>query len=677
MERSYGESRHHASLLRLWFFVVLVMFFGAFAVVVMMLPQTSLEVARAMTYVVVAACALVCCALIWWAVIFVRAFAKPLRVLRQSLLERDMFVLSEVDRIEVEWARSVLRRNCIAGFAMLGMLIIWISSMALFRVLLHDPKAQSGSDEHDILEFAVYGLIENLCGFVSAIALAVVSGIFARALQLKNVHRARRERLESDSSDAITSPDEASGHAANSRPAAPSMTGELGAFDVDAALPLPPLAIAVPPSGVGVPVPPPLEPDTATAHPCHRWGTAGEHKVEELAHRCVPLECLLSFYMKLCAHDVAMRYEDYADGKSTTGDVVRQAIIPMTAANRCAMARRWASVEPKPADCMVTHSWQNRFQHLVSAVVADGLNVNSYGLVGTHLTHEKHSQLKQNLLSLNTLRKRYWICAFSVNQHRGICGSHGPDPPSKRSEYAAWDRARRDTSTGKLYPLCNCRCEKYLNNSPLCEMNKFDCMMDYLQVNVPRFNQVIAVDREFTLFQRAWCIAELDKAHNLNITQHVKIYAHVDLERHRSKLEKFDVNKCKASRPEDKAEIMSRIGDAEKFNERVRGLVLGVGGLFTRWCDGEALLVTAGMVVAREVRRQHGILTPEPSREVSMETSSSSANIESSGNLAGPVHSLRNMLRRTFNAPIPQNAATSDADSRAHQMLLTVPQRDV
>merc|ERR1719313_2921127 len=88
--------------------------------------------------------------------------------------------------------------------------------------------------------------------------------------------------------------------------------------------------------------------------------------------------------------------------------------------------------------------------------------------------------------------RSYWICAFCVDQHVSIC-----DTPGK---------------------------EKYENGDPRCEMDKFEAMMSFLK-NLPgtngRFMQVIAVDRKFEIFERAWCLAEIAEAHRSQIRPHL------------------------------------------------------------------------------------------------------------------------------------------------------------
>ena len=43
-------------------------------------------------------------------------------------------------------------------------------------------------------------------------------------------------------------------------------------------------------------------------------------------------------------------------------------------------------------------------------------------------------------------------------------------------------------------------------------MNKFDEMMAFLAARDPEFCQVVAVDSDFGVFTRAWCMAEVAQA---------------------------------------------------------------------------------------------------------------------------------------------------------------------
>ena len=90
----------------------------------------------------------------------------------------------------------------------------------------------------------------------------------------------------------------------------------------------------------------------------------------------------------------------------------------------------------------------------------------------------------------------------------------------------------RDTVTGEVLPSCDCLTPKYFNDHPIqCELNKFDCMMKLLHRRHSAtgggtaFLQVVAIDRDFSLFSRAWCVAELVEAYNSKMDQHVMLHS--------------------------------------------------------------------------------------------------------------------------------------------------------
>mmetsp|Transcript_25352 Transcript_25352/g.69188 ORF Transcript_25352/g.69188 Transcript_25352/m.69188 type:complete len:170 (+) Transcript_25352:60-569(+) len=111
--------------------------------------------------------------------------------------------------------------------------------------------------------------------------------------------------------------------------------------------------------------------------------TAAWHgKVRELADRGVQPGQLLDFYAALGAGDMP----HFHPGRSTTNDVVRQAIIPASVPKEpAARGVAWATMASgggaQPADHMVTHSWDNLFSHLVAAVVADALGLEDLRLL--------------------------------------------------------------------------------------------------------------------------------------------------------------------------------------------------------------------------------------------------------------------------------------------------------
>lgn len=149
-----------------------------------------------------------------------------------------------------------------------------------------------------------------------------------------------------------------------------------------------------------------------------------EGKVSELAGRGLSLRALLKFYAGL-GQDCMTHFDPEVH---TTGDVVRQAIIPLTADDPrfgpCALATQLMDGAPTPAQRMVTHAWSNRFAHLVAAMVADALGYSTYESFLPRLQAGSIPELMRELEQRNKLHITYWVCAFSVNQHAGICGAN-------------------------------------------------------------------------------------------------------------------------------------------------------------------------------------------------------------------------------------------------------------
>ena len=254
-------------------------------------------------------------------------------------------------------------------------------------------------------------------------------------------------------------------------------------------------------------------------------------KVQELAHRSIDLESLLDFYEKL-GSEVMKHYDPHA---STTADVVRQAVIPLSRVGDGGVSYTdYLVIEGKPSrqmpDCMVTHTWSGLFVHLVAAVVSDALELDEYHQIAAKISEGKLGMVRQWLADKGVLQNHYWICCFCVNQHASICNGVGsaPDDPAARTR---WERNRRDTATGQLLTFCTCAEPKVLNDQPdRCELNKFHVMMLWLQQANPKFRQLVAADCEFTVFERLWCVAELVAAHDADIPQCICLHSNKPFE---------------------------------------------------------------------------------------------------------------------------------------------------
>lgn len=151
---------------------------------------------------------------------------------------------------------------------------------------------------------------------------------------------------------------------------------------------------------------------------CAPW----DEKVRDLASRGVTVRALLAFYRRLGTPESMSHFDAAAH---TTADVVRQAIIPQSRGQEHssgALAVALMSGRETVPQHMVTHSWSNRFSHLVAAVVAHALGAPSFEQVLPRLGDEELGALESELFWKGTLDEAYWICAFAVDQHAAICG---------------------------------------------------------------------------------------------------------------------------------------------------------------------------------------------------------------------------------------------------------------
>lgn len=133
-----------------------------------------------------------------------------------------------------------------------------------------------------------------------------------------------------------------------------------------------------------------------------------QEAVRDLAYRGFTLEQLLAFYKRL---PVVMPH--FAPDVHTTADVARQAIIPETADERCAMAVKMMGGVPTVPHTMVTHAWSNLFRDLVASIFADALHQQCFSwiafLLDTDLT------TLEKMLDSAALAKTYWVCVCSLS----------------------------------------------------------------------------------------------------------------------------------------------------------------------------------------------------------------------------------------------------------------------
>ena len=80
---------------------------------------------------------------------------------------------------------------------------------------------------------------------------------------------------------------------------------------------------------------------------------------------------------------------------------------------------------------------------------------------------------------------------------------------------------------------------------------------------------MIAVDENFVLFSRAWCVAEVAAAHKVGMRQDIKIVSSDALNRNERRLRNMHIENMEATRQEDKDEILRKIDDHAAFDARV------------------------------------------------------------------------------------------------------------
>ncbi|CAE8632318.1 unnamed protein product [Polarella glacialis] len=338
-----------------------------------------------------------------------------------------------------------------------------------------------------------------------------------------------------------------------------------------------------------------------------------DETVQSLSARSLEVEELLEFFCLLGPSWDASGAEavmpSYDPWLSTTGDVVRGAIIPFSRAGDCGLAYAnclpgaTTSTSTTLPDCMVSHTWSALFLDLVAAVVADSLELDEYGKVAQRLAKPRGAhKLLQEVRRKSC--QRYWICAFCVNQHAGICNGFGSEPTPGSDQHSRWDAGRRDTVTGQVFGLCSCSEPKYFDG-PICEMNKFDDMMGLLQHRQPNLRHLVAVDRRFELFSRARCVAELVQSYLSNLPQTVLLLSNRALDVQAECLQTYiflatlTVLECKASREEDRLQILAKIPDVHEFDVQLQAVIFGSRGLLRNALAGFDRVDAAAMAARR------------------------------------------------------------------------------
>ncbi len=86
-------------------------------------------------------------------------------------------------------------------------------------------------------------------------------------------------------------------------------------------------------------------------------------------------------------------------------------------------------------------------------------------------------------------------------------------------------------------------------------------MMRMLSARSADFSQVIAIDANYMIFNRAWCIAELAAASAAGMPQQLKVLSFEGFKNHHSDLRGLRIQDMEASYAPDREAILRKIGD--------------------------------------------------------------------------------------------------------------------
>merc|ERR1712217_648461 len=103
--------------------------------------------------------------------------------------------------------------------------------------------------------------------------------------------------------------------------------------------------------------------------------------------------------------------------------------------------------------------------------------------------------------------------------------------------------------------------------------------MSFLAATDKGFRQLVAIDLNFSLFSRAWCVAELAAADKMGIQQSLAMHSRESLQDAQDRLRDLRIEAMSAARPEDVEEILSRIPDVSGFNDHLQEMLFGNTGL--------------------------------------------------------------------------------------------------
>eukprot|EP00931_Biecheleriopsis_adriatica_P054014 TRINITY_DN31750_c0_g1_i12.p1 TRINITY_DN31750_c0_g1~~TRINITY_DN31750_c0_g1_i12.p1 ORF type:complete len:370 (+),score=36.00 TRINITY_DN31750_c0_g1_i12:18-1127(+) len=248
------------------------------------------------------------------------------------------------------------------------------------------------------------------------------------------------------------------------------------------------------------------------------------------------------------------------DQFTTTTEIVRDIIIPETAA---AGVGAYMDIMPggrHEPDVLVSHWWGARFYDDI-VCISKYATCSSGDDLTTFIDRSYLEAIDPDL------DKTFWMCIFAVNQHVSICGDcWGCRAGAKWTSSLYASNPCQICGKEKFNP-CNCGSLKYPTGHEQCEVDKFHLVMGRIR------KLLVALDPGLIMLTRIWCISEIGtclaekydisfgtsgtvKPHQLEGGVHVR-----------------DIQDCDASNPEDKIRILDEINKQvgiARYNELVR-----------------------------------------------------------------------------------------------------------
>eukprot|EP00931_Biecheleriopsis_adriatica_P074873 TRINITY_DN48850_c0_g1_i1.p1 TRINITY_DN48850_c0_g1~~TRINITY_DN48850_c0_g1_i1.p1 ORF type:complete len:1144 (+),score=213.35 TRINITY_DN48850_c0_g1_i1:54-3485(+) len=250
---------------------------------------------------------------------------------------------------------------------------------------------------------------------------------------------------------------------------------------------------------------------------------------------------LLSFWRRYGEGVASSQYRstEIISRSTTTSEVVRNIVIPETASRQCCYMDVMDGGPHRP-NKLVSHWWGASFYQDVLCIIQDATGLSGHALAALVNVGLGEDKCKHELDAT------YWMCIFAVNQHVSICGT-------------AWNP-------------CVCNAAKYPTGHPLCEMDKFDIVMERMSNGL-----AVALDPMLKTLVRVWVVSEIGKSLETSKTIQYLLPGQLDESIRSGDLPRISIQDCQATLPADRSRIMTQIEESltlQEFDQKVNAEVI-------------------------------------------------------------------------------------------------------